>query len=972
MPKNLILFVLLISFCFGSGSVAAQDCAPPAITIDSSIYNIFSPEQEMLFGELTYQHMAGDMRFVRDPELEAYLRDIGAKLVRHLPETGLKFQFFIVDLPDANAFNIPGGYVFVSRKLIGFANNEDELAGVIAHELGHATVRHAAADISSMLKAVLNVTQLGDRKDVIEKYNLLLDRQKTKTTGRRPDREAGEQLQADRIGLFAMIAAGYDPNSFASMFGRLVEQKPKAGNWFTDLFAQPKPAEKRLREMARLTEKIPPQCRAARPSNASETFLKWQAAVVSYRDNNRKEDLAGLVWKRALAPKLRSDISHFAFSPNGKLFLAQDDFAITVIQRAPLQVLFQIPATESRNAEFTPDGQFIVFGSENLRYEKWSVADQKPIEIRELVVHDDCWEQELSPDGKYMACVDRALGLNVVETQGGKKVFEKKDFYRLDFFEWFVWVLGASQNENEELTKHFFNIEFSPDSHFLAVSRSFYYRATFGFGSTSPDTLLALDLTTLKPVDVGGDFKKMARRPFMFLDSQRILAMAPQKVEDGGIFSFPEGKRLAKFAIGGRVLQRTMNSNYVMIKPLINARIGIFDVNKAALVGKLTNLDAAIWENIMVHESLDGSVLVSEITYDEKDAELKAKTLGSIDVPVASMGRPLAADLSDNLQWLAISSKTRGAMWNLGSGERKMYVRGFRGALVGGSGDWIADFPKYESVNHALVLLKPAANEAGNLRDIPEKGARQYRRFLLTRQSLKPPEKSLSADNSKGSATATESNFDRSLGENVRFELSDLISSKVVWSADYAKEAPGFFFDEFAGRLVLYWTLNNEEAKAKLKANPALAAQSREMGNKDDDYLVEVIDALAGKTLGTLLLETGKGSFYIEHGFSEGDWLVIRDSENRVLAYSIKDGTLRNRFFGSYAAINPARNQIVVENYPGELTFYDLTTGETQTRLSFPGKTAFLRFALDGKKLFVLNSEQTAYLFDTTLLKKSP
>jgi hypothetical protein len=95
---------------------------------------------------------------------------------------------------------------------------------------------------------------------------------------------------------------------------------------------------------------------------------------------------------------------------------------------------------------------------------------------------------------------------------------------------------------------------------------------------------------------------------------------------------------------------------------------------------------------------------------------------------------------------------------------------------------------------------------------------------------------------------------------------------------------------------------------------------------------------------------------------------VLRDSENRVLAYSIKDGELRHRFFGSYAVVNPAKNQIVVENYPGELTFYNLSTGENQTRLTFPRTAAFVRFSLDGKKLFVLSAEQTAYMFDVEKL----
>ena len=71
-----------------------------------------------------------------------------------------------------------------------------------------------------------------------------------------------------------------------------------------------------------------------------------------------------------------------------------------------------------------------MFGTEGLRFEKWSIADAKPVEVRELVVRRDCWEHEFSPDGKYLACVDRAQGLNILETQTGKKVWEKKEFYR--------------------------------------------------------------------------------------------------------------------------------------------------------------------------------------------------------------------------------------------------------------------------------------------------------------------------------------------------------------------------------------------------------------------------------------------------------------------------------------------------------------------------------------------------------------
>jgi predicted Zn-dependent protease len=141
----------------------------------------------MVLGDLNYQRMSGDLRFLRDREIEAYLNALGQKLVKYLPPSGLTFQFHIVDIPAANAFNTHGGYVFVSRKLIGFVNNEDELAGVVAHELGHATVRHSASDFSTYLKQILNVTQVGDRKDITEKYNLLIERERTKQISRSND-----------------------------------------------------------------------------------------------------------------------------------------------------------------------------------------------------------------------------------------------------------------------------------------------------------------------------------------------------------------------------------------------------------------------------------------------------------------------------------------------------------------------------------------------------------------------------------------------------------------------------------------------------------------------------------------------------------------------------------------------------------------------------------------------------------------
>ncbi|MCA1616453.1 MAG: M48 family metalloprotease [Acidobacteria bacterium] len=913
LTKILTALALCSSVC--CAAARAQDCAPPPVVANAKSPNLFSPEQEMIFGDLAIQNMAGELRFIRDEKLLAYVRGIGDRLAKHLPPTGLKFQFHLIELPEANAFNLPGGHILVSRKLVALSNNEDELASVIAHEFGHAVVRHGATDISEALRKLLKVTALGDRKDVVEKYNLLIERARTKSLGQRRGHEDAQQQEADRVGLFAMVAAGYDAAAFAAFFNRLTESEGKTGGgWFSDLFGNVPPEQKRLREMIRATEKLPAACREGRAARATEDFLKWQADVVSFRPSGRKEDLPGLLWKRDLAPKLRSDIAHFAFSPDGKFLLAQDDFAVTVLERAPLRVLFQIPVEDANEAAFTPDGQFVVLTTENLRYEKWSVAEGRPAEVRELVLKNNCWEHKLSPDGRYLACVDISTTINVLDTKTGKKIWEKEEFYPLSYFEIIAW-LQAGESDSRRL--NFFRIEFSPDARFVMFSRSNRFRFRFSINLVTADqsenTALALDLTTLKPTGVGGELKKLASRPYLFLDSERILGTSAKKGEDGGIFSFPAGKRLQKFPLGAQEMKRTANPDYVIIKPLAEAKLGFFDLRKGAVASGMNKPDATIWGDLTLYEGVSGKILLREVSYNEAEKKFDGKDAGSIEIPVSALKSLNAAAVSDSLDWMLLSSKTRGGLWHLGTGERKLYLRGLKGGVVADDGLGVGDFPKYDDAPHSLVLLNPHTNV-----------------------------------------------------------VAPFVADKIIWSRDFPKEAPEFSFDKFSGRLIFFWKLGGDAGKARLKESAELKSKADALGNKADDYLVEIVDAFAQKTVGTLLLETGQGSFDVGGGLSEGDWLVLHDSEGRVLVYSIKDGDLRHRFFGSDAAINQRRNLLAVENFPGEVALYDLDTGDRRAAFVFRGGAAFVRFNLAGDKLFVLSDLQTAYAFNLNTVAAKP
>jgi predicted Zn-dependent protease len=163
--------------------------------------------------------------------------------------------------------------VYVSRKLVSAAQNEDELAAVISQELGHLVAHQSAIDTTRWLKEVLGVTQVGDRRDVFEKYNRLIENQRTKPEAFKvSDREKG-QLAADQAGLFALVSAGYDPGAMAKFWDRIAETKGKKGSWLSDLFGTTRPERKRLREMLKVADLVPAECRQRAATTQPRLFI---------------------------------------------------------------------------------------------------------------------------------------------------------------------------------------------------------------------------------------------------------------------------------------------------------------------------------------------------------------------------------------------------------------------------------------------------------------------------------------------------------------------------------------------------------------------------------------------------------------------------------------------------------------------------------------------------------------------------
>ncbi|NDD77132.1 MAG: M48 family peptidase [Betaproteobacteria bacterium] len=160
-----------------------------------------------------------------DPDVLAYLQSLGRRLV-DASKSGQEFEFFLVRDASLNAFALPGGFIGVHSGLIAAAESESELAGVLAHEIGHVTQRHIArmlgksrdAGIAQMVGLVL--AALAARSNPQATPGLIaLGQQMAQDQMLSFSRDA--EREADRIGFDTLTRAGFDPQGMVSFFGRI-------------------------------------------------------------------------------------------------------------------------------------------------------------------------------------------------------------------------------------------------------------------------------------------------------------------------------------------------------------------------------------------------------------------------------------------------------------------------------------------------------------------------------------------------------------------------------------------------------------------------------------------------------------------------------------------------------------------------------------------------------------------------------
>ncbi|MBE9515694.1 MAG: M48 family metallopeptidase [Proteobacteria bacterium] len=262
---------------------------------------IMSPYEERRLGEAYIRQARRQLKFLNDPELLAYVQELGQRLVKNSDLPDLQFQFYIVDDPTINAFAVPGGFITLHSGLITASKSEGELASVIAHEIAHITQRHiprllAAQERSAlptMAALIAAIILLNSGNTEGGEAAIALSTAGFMQRGINFTRQHEEE--ADRVGTRLLADSGMDPRAMVGFFKRLTAWS-RLYNTNTPEFLQTHPlSTRRLTESENRAARYP--VRKTRPSKA---FFHAQARLRALLDTRQPEETV-----RAFAANLK-------------------------------------------------------------------------------------------------------------------------------------------------------------------------------------------------------------------------------------------------------------------------------------------------------------------------------------------------------------------------------------------------------------------------------------------------------------------------------------------------------------------------------------------------------------------------------------------------------------------------------------------------------------------------------------------
>ena len=217
--------------------------------------NFYSIEREIALGKGLAQEVERTSKLIDDPVVVEYVNRVGQNLVRN-SDARVPFTIKVIDSDEVNAFALPGGFFYVNSGLILRAQEESELAGVMAHEISHVIARHGTKQATKgemMQLATIPLILLGPGGwagyGIYQALNLAIPLSYLKFS-------RDDEREADYLGIQYMYKAGYDPNSYVTFFERIQADEKRRPGSIPRLFSTHPPTPERIelaqKEIARV------------------------------------------------------------------------------------------------------------------------------------------------------------------------------------------------------------------------------------------------------------------------------------------------------------------------------------------------------------------------------------------------------------------------------------------------------------------------------------------------------------------------------------------------------------------------------------------------------------------------------------------------------------------------------------------------------------------------------------------------
>jgi beta-barrel assembly-enhancing protease len=217
--------------------------------------NFYSIEKEIALGKALAQEVERSSKMIDDPVITEYVNRVGQNLVRN-SDAKVPFTIKVIDSDEVNAFALPGGFFYVNSGLILRAQEEDELAGVMAHEISHVAARHGTKQATKAeliqlgaMAAMIVVPYGWAGYGIYEGMNLAIPLTFLKFS-------RDDEREADYLGIQYMYKAGYDPNAYVTFFERILADEKRRPGSIPKMFSTHPPTPERIelaqKEIARI------------------------------------------------------------------------------------------------------------------------------------------------------------------------------------------------------------------------------------------------------------------------------------------------------------------------------------------------------------------------------------------------------------------------------------------------------------------------------------------------------------------------------------------------------------------------------------------------------------------------------------------------------------------------------------------------------------------------------------------------